>query len=478
MLKLLLNRNKKKDIIKKELPNYHKLYVKSKCNETFENIIYQTYPKKELPEDMKKVNDKMKEINNNYQFILFDDYDCRNFIENNFTKIILDLYDNILSGTIKADLWKYCILYLYGGIYLDLKFESHDDFKISHLNKNSLVINHTGFIITNPKNNLFINLINNLIHNVSNKNYSLLPDKISGINYLGNASNDTNFKVSEDKENIYYKGKIILKYYENYISEKYLNLPTNLKFLWHNQFIYKDEKYNEDVFENLNTSSSNYLKEKLEKNYFDFIDKIVYINLSNRIERRNMIENELSNIISEKILRFNAVVNTVYGAIGCLSSHIEVLNMAEKNNWKNVLILEDDMKWNNFEENYPLLNKLITNEYDVIMLGGTQLNFDKKTFRLRNALTSHAYIVNNHYFKTLRSIFESARHMQIYHTSKKKERIDTKKINKYNLDEYWKRLQKKDNWYIVYPILSIQRDGYSDVAHFIRNNWEKEFLSM
>lgn len=476
MLKLLLNRNK--NVKKKELPNYHILYVKSKCNETFKNVIYQTYPKKELPEDMKKVNDKMKEINNNYEFILFDDYDCRNFIEDNFTEIILDLYDNILSGTIKADLWKYCILYLNGGIYLDLKFESEDDFKISDLNKTSLVINHTGFIISNPKNDLFIDLINNLMNNVLNKNYSSLPDKISGINYLDKASNDTNFKVSEDKENIYYKGKIILKYYKNYISEKYLNLPTNLKFLWQNQFIYKDEKYDEDTFQSLNTTSSNYLKEKLEKNYFNFIDKIVYINLSNRIERRNMIENELNNIISERYLRFNAIVHTVYGAIGCLSSHIEVLKMAEKNNWKNVLILEDDMKWNNFEENYPLLNELITNEYDVIMLGGTQLNFDKETYKLKNALTSHAYIVNNHYFKTLRTVFESAKHMQIFYTSKTKERIDTKKINKYNLDEYWKKLQKKDNWYIVYPILSIQRDGYSDVAHFVRNNWEKEFLSM
>jgi glycosyl transferase family 25 len=474
MLKLLLSRNKD---VKKELPDYHNLYVKTKCKENFENIIYQTYPKKDLPENMKNINNKMKDINNNYQFVFFDDNDCRNFIETNFKKIILDLYDNILSGTIKADLWKYCILYLNGGIYLDLKFESFNDFKIINLNKNSLVINHTGFIISKPKNNLFINLINSLMNNVSTKNYSILPDQISGLSILDKETNDKDFKVSVDKESITFKGKLVLKYYSNYIKEKYLSLPTNLKFLWYNKSIYKESSYTLDKFKILSTKSNNYLKQKLENNYFNFVDKIVYINLHNRTERRDMIENELSNVISEKYLRFNAVANS-YGAIGCLSSHIEVLKMAENNNWKNVLILEDDMKWNNFKENYSSINKLITKNYDVIMLGGTQLIFDKETFRLTNALTSHAYIVNKHYLAKLRGVFESARGMQIFYTNKSTQRIDTKKINKYNLDEYWKKLQKVDNWYIVYPIISIQRDGYSDVANFVRRNWEKEFLSM
>lgn len=31
------------------------------------------------------------------------------------------------------------------------------------------------------------------------------------------------------------------------------------------------------------------------------------------------------------------------------------------------------------------------------------------------------------------------------------------------LDMYWKKLQERDNWYIIYPPMSIQSAGYSDI---------------
>jgi len=63
---------------------------------------------------------------------------------------------------------------------------------------------------------------------------------------------------------------------------------------------------------------------KLEDStYFDFIDKIFYINLDSRSDRLKEIEFEFdwSNIPNEKIERFSAIKYT-NGAIGCSSSHI------------------------------------------------------------------------------------------------------------------------------------------------------------
>ena len=54
-----------------------------------------------------------------YQISLFDDYDCREFIKNNFDKTILYCYDMLLPGAYRADFWRYCVLYKNGGIYVD-----------------------------------------------------------------------------------------------------------------------------------------------------------------------------------------------------------------------------------------------------------------------------------------------------------------------------------------------------------------------
>jgi glycosyl transferase family 25 len=72
-----------------------------------------------------------------------------------------------------------------------------------------------------------------------------------------------------------------------------------------------------------------------------YIDKIIYINLNKRVDRRADIENEL-NLFSLRYERFSAIEHED-GAIGCALSHLEVLKIAKKNNYKNILILEDKL---------------------------------------------------------------------------------------------------------------------------------------
>lgn len=74
------------------------------------------------------------------------------------------------------------------------------------------------------------------------------------------------------------------------------------------------------------------------------IDKVVYINLNKRKDRRVRIARQLKaiGVPREKIVRFEAIEEAP-GYIGCIKSHILVLQMAQQNGWKNVLILEDDM---------------------------------------------------------------------------------------------------------------------------------------
>lgn len=205
---------------------------------------------------------------------------------------------------------------------------------------------------------------------------------------------------------------------------------------------------------------------KNKKKEWDFLDKLVFINLDSRPDRLKQIEDELLPIIpNEKVIRFKAIQDSP-GHIGCSKSHIKCLEMAMKEGWKNVLIVEDDSMWNHYKKGYSkLLDLMIKNPYfDVITLGNTEANFDKDTGRLYSGVTCTSYLVNNHYFHKLHQNFtEGLSNLLITKSIKdSKDRLPYEK--KYCIDQYWKHLQEKDNWFIVNPALMIQRPGKSSIV--------------
>ena len=104
--------------------------------------------------------------------------------------------------------------------------------------------------------------------------------------------------------------------------------------------------------------NSNFFEVWKKSSMLEYIEKVVYINLEHRTDRKELIEKELSIFHSEKVIRFNAIKED-NGHIGSSKSHIEVLKLSIKNDWKNVLIVEDDASWHNLENGYPIFEKLI-----------------------------------------------------------------------------------------------------------------------
>jgi glycosyl transferase family 25 len=187
---------------------------------------------------------------------------------------------------------------------------------------------------------------------------------------------------------------------------------------------------------------------------FEFIEKVVYINLDHRTDRREQVESELKKYFpSEKIIRFSAILDTSHGGIGCSKSHIDVLNMAITNNWKNYLVVEDDSIWNKFDIGYPILQRLVQNPFDVILLGTVRAHYDPNTLKLFSGQSGTAYIVSQPYYQTLlENLNESLQGF-----------LHTGDYPTYALDQYWKRIQPLHNWFCVIPSLIIQREGYSDI---------------
>jgi hypothetical protein len=85
-------------------------------------ILWQTMKQDRLPAVMARWMQTWIDGNPEYSYRFFDDDDVREFIATEFSDY-LEAYDRLEFGASKADLWRYLILYRYGGVYVDVDCE-------------------------------------------------------------------------------------------------------------------------------------------------------------------------------------------------------------------------------------------------------------------------------------------------------------------------------------------------------------------
>lgn len=201
---------------------------------------------------------------------------------------------------------------------------------------------------------------------------------------------------------------------------------------------------------------------------WEFIDKVIYINLDNREDRRIIMKRffQEGQIPSEKILRFSAIRNTP-GIVGCAQSHIAVLKLAKANNWNSILILEDDIEWKSFSENYQKLKDIIHNPFDVCILSGYYIHTED--IRVLKSYTTGAYIIKSHYYDKLIDCFEESLRNLLKPSKLSFQNLNrSKKImndHANHFDVYWNKLQIKDNWIGIIPSMATQIESYSDILY-------------
>ncbi len=200
------------------------------------------------------------------------------------------------------------------------------------------------------------------------------------------------------------------------------------------------------------------------------IDKIIYINLDYRTDRKKEIEEEFEkyNFPKDKIIRFSGILEKK-GELGCSKSHYEVIKYARENNFKNVLILEDDFQMVVSREEFDqslnyFFNLNFDKPWDVLMLahniqpGHNKIQDYKEDKMIGRAIfvsSASAYIVNGSYFQKLEEHWKNGVEML----------EKTGAFWLYMNDVYWRHLQEKDEWFYLKKRLSIQRESYSDLNH-------------
>ena len=174
--------------------------------------IFQTWYTKKLPPKMEECVDSIKKCNPEFKYFLFDDDECREFIKSNFDADVLYSYDSLIPGAFKADLWRYCILYKHGGIYLDIKYKCINGFKFITLTTdehfvrdryevlNRLAV-YNALMICKPGNEILLKCIHRIVENVREKFYG-----ISGLHITGPLMMVEFFTPSEKRKlnNIYH----------------------------------------------------------------------------------------------------------------------------------------------------------------------------------------------------------------------------------------------------------------------------------
>lgn len=205
------------------------------------------------------------------------------------------------------------------------------------------------------------------------------------------------------------------------------------------------------------------------------IDGIVYINLDYRTDRKVSILStiEKAGFNMEKVHRIDAVLNEMCGHIGCGMSHIKALEYAKQQKWNCTLVLEDDFIFKESKDNIQsTIDKLKDIKWDCVLLAKGHNNLIDSDYsflkRVKYCTTTSGYIVKKDYYdKIIDNFKESVKIMNLqFEEHKQKCLNENKPVTKLNyvtaIDQYWKKLQKTDVFYLCDPVLGEQICGYSD----------------
>ena len=237
---------------------YNKPFNNKNINECIFEIppnIFQTWESKKIPPLMLQNILLIVRNNPKFRYYLFDDNDCQKFIKDNFSEEILNTYNNLIPGAYKADLWRYCILYKMGGIYIDIKYRPINGFKLYNLlEKEHWVLDidnkniYNAIMVCKPGNQILLNAINKIVENVKNKYYGNSPFEPTGPALL------EKFFFIEEKNNfdmkhilygdndyekvVQYNSNNIFSCYPGYFKEREYSLKKHYSNLWQEKGIY------------------------------------------------------------------------------------------------------------------------------------------------------------------------------------------------------------------------------------------------
>lgn len=259
-------------------------YIKS-----IPTVIYRTFnfenENKLLPSSMNYYcHKKWLELNPDYSMLWFTNKECDLFV-NRMGDRIYNAYVKIKPGAFKSDLWRACILYRYGGVYID-SFATPNVSLNNIINRTNLTNNlfiaskdvdhfrtdkriiagiHNGFMIVSKNHPFLRQYIEDMVEHIEENYYGEHFLDITGPFCLMRSVNKVNGNLSDKKPTVglnhgqipFYLFKYNLNLYQtittdeneliltkkfslvSFLHEKIIKQKKGYKYIWFNKEVYK-----------------------------------------------------------------------------------------------------------------------------------------------------------------------------------------------------------------------------------------------
>lgn len=202
-----------------------------------------------------------------------------------------------------------------------------------------------------------------------------------------------------------------------------------------------------------------------QETLFDTIPGIIYINLENRTDRKELILNEFDKleIPKNKIYKVTGIPIPKNGHKGCVQAHILALEVAKLNKWQYVAIFEDDAELtvspSEFKKTVSIA--MAHQNWNVILLHGAYQKIKEKInntmYYAKHSTCSTGYIIKEQYYDTLLELFKDC-NMKM---SKDKWMEPNWEANA--LDQRWNILIEKNKWIAFNKNVITQRNISSNI---------------
>jgi hypothetical protein len=201
-------------------------------------VIYHSWGTSTVPPRMYKHIQALIEQNPEFDYSFNTDDDCRRFIAEHFDSDVVRAFDCLRPGAYKSDLWRYCVLYKKGGVYIDIKnrpekklltFLDESDLPLfvrdsGPVHPFSCIWN--GFMAAAPGNPVFKRCIDEIVRSVSEKEYGESSLHITGPCLIGRVVKELtpnySFKFYNRNHVIYRSGggEAVAREYDGYRGEQ------------------------------------------------------------------------------------------------------------------------------------------------------------------------------------------------------------------------------------------------------------------
>ena len=231
-----------------------KLYIDAPKKPVIPLHLFQCWHTLDLPPKMKENVDLLKQKNPEFVHFLYDDKMCGDFIYKHFGDDVYYSYNKLKPGAYKADLWRYCVLYIHGGIYLDIKYKCVNGFKLLELTDQEYFVKDRSYSLENkpkkigiyqalicalPNNKELYHCIQKIVYHVKHNLYNNNDLDVTGPHIMSSKLLENN--VLTFHGNYISRNRILqLQIYEEYRQEqKKYSLNEYYLTMWKHKNIYE-----------------------------------------------------------------------------------------------------------------------------------------------------------------------------------------------------------------------------------------------